>query len=94
MKGWAMASITFVFVSAFCFGLYILFNFVLYNPTSGIDTILDNLASDHFNPTNLAKYTSTSNTIATAFGFSGILCLGLAFLCYLASCFSKPELET
>ena len=72
-----------VMVSAICFILFVVFNYVLYNPDSGVDTILDEKANDMFNPNNLGKWSNTRGHIATGFGMAGVVTLFAAILSFV-----------
>lgn len=83
MRGFALGAFTLIFVAAFCFIMYIAFNYVLYNPDSGIDTILNEKASDMMNVDNFAKWTNSRNSISTGFAMSGVICLFLAIMLFV-----------
>lgn len=86
---YAIAGIMFVIVATICFILYIIFNFVLYNPDTGIETILNEKAQDMFNQNNLDKWNYTRANIATGFGISGVVCMGISFALFIAAAFES-----
>ena len=88
---WVTASLMFVAVASFCFVLFIVFNWVLYNPDSGVDTTLDEFAQQHFNRYYKNWWDGITNNIAFGFGLSGVLCLFIAFICYIASVFGSDK---
>ena len=88
---WVTASLMFVAVASFCFVLFIVFNWVLYNPDSGVDTTLDEFAQQHFNRYYKNWWDGITNNIAFGFGLSGVLCLFIAIICYIASVFGSDR---
>ena len=89
---WVTASFIFIVVMSFCFVLFIIFNWVLYNPDSGIDPTLDEFAQKHFNRYYQNWWGGITNNISFGFGLSGVICMFLAIICYIASVFdSKPK---
>lgn len=88
---WVTASLIFVIVASFCFVLFIVFNWVLYNPDTGVDTTLDEFAQKHFNRYYQNWWSGISNNIAFGFGLSGVVCLFLAIICYVASVFGSDR---
>lgn len=94
MRGFAIGAFLLVVVAAFCFILYIVFNFVLYNPDSGIDTILNEKATDMMNENNLAKWTTSRSNLATGFAMSGVICLFLAILLFVLGALRSTRIKT
>jgi len=91
---WVTASFIFVVVMSFCFTLFIIFNWILYDPDAGIDPTLDEFAQKHFNRYYRNWWSGITNNIAFGFGLSGVICLGLAIVCYIASVFdSRPRVD-
>ena len=84
---WVTASLLFIIVASFCFVLFIVFNWVLYNPDTGIDTTLNEFAQQHFNRNYRIWWDGITNNIAFGFGLSGVFCLLVAIICYIASVF-------
>jgi len=84
---WVIASLMFVIVASFCFVFFIVFNWALYNVDTGIFTILDRFAQDDFNRYYRGWWDGINNNIAFGFGLSGVVMLGLAFICYIAHVF-------
>ena len=82
---WVTASFIFIVVMSFCFILFIVFNWILYDPDAGIDPTLDEFAQQHFNRYYRNWWAGVTNNIAFGFGLSGVICLGLAIVCYIAS---------
>lgn len=75
MRNFAIGAFLLVFVAAFCFIMFIVFNYVLYSPDVGVDTILNEKASELMNANNFAKWTHSRNSISTGFGMAGVICL-------------------
>ena len=75
MRNFAFGAFILVFVAAFCFIMFIVFNYVLYSPDVGVDTILNEKASELMNANNFAKWTHSRNSISTGFGMAGVICL-------------------
>lgn len=91
---WVTASFIFVVVMSFCFTLFIIFNWILYDPDAGIDPTLDEFAQKNFNRYYRNWWAGITNNISFGFGLSGVVCLGLAIVCYIASVFdSRPRVE-
>jgi amino acid transporter len=88
---WASASLLFVVVMALCFVLFVVFNWILYNPDSGVNTILDEFAQEGFNRYYRHWWNNLHNNISAGFAIAGIVCMFLAIICYIADVFSKPE---
>lgn len=89
---WVTASFIFIVIMSFCFILFIIFNWVLYNPDTGIETTLDEFAQQNFNRYYRNWWSGITNNIAFGFGLSGVVCMFLAIICYVASVFdSKPR---
>lgn len=80
---WVTASFIFIIVMSFCFCLFIIFNWVLYNPNSGIETSLDEFAQDNFNRHYRNWWNGITNNISFGFGLSGVICMFLAIICYI-----------
>ena len=88
---WVIMSLLFIIVMSFCFTLFIVFNWVLYNPDTGIEPTLDEFAQESFSRYYRQWWDGITNNIAFGFGLSGVLCLFLAIICYIASVFdNKP----
>lgn len=85
---WVTASFLFIIVASFCFVLFIVFNWVLYNVDTGIFSILDGFANRFFNRSYLDWWDGINSNIAFGFGLSGVVCLFLAIVCYIADVFS------
>ena len=85
---WITASFMFVIVMSFCFSLFIIFNWVLYNPDTGIETTLDSFAQENFNRYYRDWWNGINTNISYGFGLAGVICLFLAVICYLADALS------
>ena len=83
MRNFAFGAFLLIIVSASCFITYISFNYVLYNPDSGVDTLLNEKASEMMNANNFAKWTNTRSNIATGFGMMGVISLFIAILLFV-----------
>jgi hypothetical protein len=79
----------FVMVMALCFTAFIVFNWVLYNPDSGIDTTLGKRADADFNRHYQDWWDNIHNSISAGFAIAGVTCMFLAIICYIADAFSK-----
>ena len=90
---WATASLLLVAVASFCFVLFIVFNWVLYNTDNGVFTILDGFANKFFNRYYLNWWDGINSNIAFGFGLSGVVCLALALVCYVADVFGGGRVE-
>jgi len=90
---WVTASLMFIIVMSFCFVLFIIFNWVLYNPDSGIDTTLTEYAQENFNRYYLNWWNGITNNISFGFGLAGVLCLFLSIICYVASVFDRRRVD-
>lgn len=88
---WVTASLLFIIVMSFCFVLFIVFNWVLYNPDSGIDPTLDEFAQKSFNRYYRNWWDGITNNISFGFGLAGVVCLFLAIICYVASVFGSDR---
>ena len=88
---WVTASFIFIIVMSFCFVLFIIFNWVLYNPDTGIDSTLDEFAQQNFNRYYRSWWDGITNNISFGFGLSGVVCLFLAIICYIASLFESSR---
>lgn len=88
---WVTASFMLVAVSSFCFVLFIVFNYVLYNTDNGVFTILDNFANQFFNRYYLNWWDGINNSISFGFALAGGLCLFLAIICYIAEVFGSNK---
>ncbi len=89
---WVTASFIFIVVMSFCFILFIIFNWVLYNSDNGIYMILDDFANRFFSRSYLNWWDGINSNISFGFGLSGVICMFLAIVCYIASVFdSKPK---
>lgn len=86
---WATASLILIAVSSICFTLFIVFNWVLYNPDTGVETTLDEFAQLNFNRYYRNWWDGITNNIAFGFGLSGVLILFLAIACFVAEVFSR-----
>ncbi len=86
---WASASLMFVIVMAMCFSLFIVWNWVLYNPNTGVETTLNEFAQERFNANYIDWWDSIQNNLKAGFGLAGIVCMFLAIICYIADVFSK-----
>ena len=86
---WVTASFIFIIVMSFCFVLFIIFNWVLYNPDTGVFTILDDFAGRFFNRNYLNWWDGINTNIAFGFGLLGVVCMFLAIICYIASLFES-----
>ena len=90
---WVTASLLFIVVMSFCFVLFIVFNWVLYNPDSGIEPTLDRSAQKLFSRSYLDWWDNINNNIAFGFGLAGVVCMFLAIICYIASVFDTRRLD-
>ena len=88
---WVTASFLLVAVASFCFVLFIVFNWVLYNTDNGVFTVLDGFANQFFNRHYASWWDGINNSISFGFGLSGVLCLALAVVCYIADVFSSSR---
>lgn len=88
---WVTASFMLVVVASFCFVLFIVFNWVLYNPDSGVETTLDEFAQEQFNRNYLNWWDSITDNISFGFGLAGVVCMFLAIICYVASVFDSRQ---
>jgi len=95
MRNYAFASILLIIVGALVFTMFIMFNYVLYNSDSGVDTTLDDMATERFSADWLTWYTGVSDNIKTGFQMLGPLLMGVGFILFVASSFAKKtESET
>ena len=85
MRNYAFASILLIIVGALVFTIFIMFNYVLYNSDSGVDTTLDDMATERFSANWLAWYTGVSDNIKTGFQMLGPLLIGVGFILFIAS---------
>ena len=90
---WATASLLLVAVASFCFVLFIVFNWVLYNTDNGVFTILDDFANQFFSRYYLNWWDGINNSISFGFGLSGVVCLALAIVCYVADVLGSRRVE-
>ena len=91
---WVTASLILIIVASFCFVAFIVFNWVLYNSDNGIYTILDGFANQFFNRHYLNWWDGINSNIAFGFGLSGVVCMFLAIICYIAHVFdSSPSVR-
>lgn len=88
---WAIASLMLVIVASFCFVLFIIFNWAIYNTDNGIFTILDGFAQQDFNRYYRQWWDGINNNIAFGFGLSRVVCMGLALICYLVDVFGSQR---
>jgi len=88
---WITASFIFIVVMSFCFVFFIIFNWALYNPDSGIHTILDRYAQDTFSRYYRQWWDGINNNIAFGFGLAGVFCMFVAIICYVASVFESKK---
>jgi len=86
---WASASLLFIIIMALCFSLFIVWNWVLYNPDSGVETTLNEFAHERFNANYVSWWDGIQSNLRSGFGIAGIVCMFLAIICYLADVFSK-----
>jgi len=89
MRNYAFAAIILIIVGAIVFTMFIMFNFVLYNSDSGVDTTLDSMATERFDAKWLAWYTGISDNVKTGFQMLGPLLIGIGFILFIASSFAK-----
>lgn len=94
MRNFAFAALLLVIIGALIFTMFIMFNYILYNSASGVDTTLDRMATERFNVSWLNWYTGISNNIKTGFQMLGPLLMGIGFILFLASSFAKKQDET
>jgi Na+/H+ antiporter NhaC len=85
MRNYAFGAFLLVIVAAICFIVFVVFNYALYNPDSGVDTILNEKAAELMNERNLAKWNNTRANISTGFGMMGVICLFLAIILFVLS---------
>lgn len=88
----AIAGLIFVFVAAICFSFFVMFNYILYNPDDGVQTILNESVDNIFSPTYQDAWNTTTSNIEFGFGLSGVVCMGIAFACFIADAISKPPI--
>jgi hypothetical protein len=85
MRNFAFGAFILIIVAAFCFIIYIVFNYAIYNPDSGVDTILNEKANELMNTRNLDKWNNTRDNISTGFGMMGVISLFLAIILFVMS---------
>jgi len=90
---WVTASFIFIIVMSFSFTLFIVFNWFLYNPDTGIEPTLSRSAQSIFSRYYLDWLDRINTNIAFGFGLSGVVCLFLAIICYIASVFDSRRLD-
>jgi len=88
---WISASFIFIVVMSFCFVLFIVFNWMLYNPDTGVETMLDEYAQQHFNRNYRDWWDGINTNIAFGFGLAGVFCMFVAIICYIASVFETRK---
>lgn len=86
-----VASILLILVAGFCFGIFILFNYVLFTPGSGLVPMLNESAQNIMSGAWYSWFIDRVDTITIGFGFTGIICLGLAFVIFIADALSDPR---
>jgi len=87
LKNWIIAGFLLVAVSSFCFVMFIVFNWAMYNHDSGIYTILNSFADQFFNRYYNQWWDGINNSISFGFGLSGVICMALALVCFVAHAF-------
>ena len=78
---------------SFCFTLFIVFNWFLYNPDTGIQPTLDEFAQESFSRSYLDWWDNINTNIAFGFGLAGVVCMFLAIICYIADVFDTRRLD-
>lgn len=84
-------AILIVFFICFIFFIWIIFNNVLYNPSGGIVSELDEMAADHMSGEQLDNWNEHVDNDDDSFGFFGVLLMFVLFLCLFIYAFKRKR---
>lgn len=73
------------------FTLWIVFNSVLYAPSSGLVSELDEMAQKDMTGEYLDRWNEHHDNDANSFGFFGVLLTGVLFICLIAAAFDEKK---
>jgi hypothetical protein len=90
-KSFILVGIICVFMLAISYIMLTTFNSVFYDPDTGLDTILDDMAQDQFNDDFAAWHSSESAEREFLWQFTGLLIVGVIFLLVVIYGFKKRE---
>ena len=77
------------FLISLVFIIWIVFSNVLYNPSGGLVTELDEVAQKDMSGEYLDNWNEHHDTDANTFGFLGVLIMGMLFICLVIYAFDK-----
>ena len=89
----ATAAFLFVAVAGLLFTLFIVWNYALYEPDSGLFIKLNESAEQNMNAGNFNKFQTSMDHIGTGIGLAGVVSFGLAVICFIADALSRPRYD-
>lgn len=78
-----LASILLIFVACFCFIIMFMFDYILFDSDTGIDTQLSEKASELMDTTRYNWYNDIRANLKTGFGMIGVVLFGIAILLFI-----------